>query len=121
VFFIPWRVVAENSGAAHFDLLGPALRLLTDVADSTLVIFRLGATMEVGRSERPSYRVDGADRPAQTVDAASTLRRTGLTIILSSRGKLLITPSIDLLVCTSFEIGPRARLPPLHAKAGPFA
>jgi hypothetical protein len=23
VFFIPWRVVAEESGAAHFDLLGP--------------------------------------------------------------------------------------------------
>jgi hypothetical protein len=41
VFFIPWRVVAEESGAAHFgfggamllDLPGPALRLLTDVAD----------------------------------------------------------------------------------------
>ena len=41
VFFIPWRVVAEESGATHFgfggamllDLLGPALRLLTDVAD----------------------------------------------------------------------------------------
>jgi hypothetical protein len=37
----PWRVVAEEPGAAHFgfsgamllDLLGPALRLLTDVAD----------------------------------------------------------------------------------------
>jgi hypothetical protein len=36
-FFIPWRVVAEESGAAHFgfggamllDLPGPALRLLT--------------------------------------------------------------------------------------------
>jgi hypothetical protein len=42
VFFIPWRVVAEKSGAAHFgfggamllELPGPALRLLTDVADS---------------------------------------------------------------------------------------
>ena len=41
VFFIPWRMVAEESGAAHFgfggamllDLPGPALRLLTDVAD----------------------------------------------------------------------------------------
>jgi hypothetical protein len=41
VFFIPWRVVAEESGAAQFglggamllDLPGPALRLLTDVAD----------------------------------------------------------------------------------------
>jgi len=44
VFFIPWRVVAEESGAAHFgfggamllDLPGPALRLLTDVADFPL-------------------------------------------------------------------------------------
>jgi hypothetical protein len=41
VFFIPWRVVAEESGAAHLgfggamllDLPGPARRLLTDVAD----------------------------------------------------------------------------------------
>jgi hypothetical protein len=41
VFFIPWRAVAEESGGAHFgfggamllDLPGPALRLLTDVAD----------------------------------------------------------------------------------------
>src|ERR1022692_4555098 len=41
VFFIPWWVVAEESGAAHYgfggamllDLPGPALRLLTDVAD----------------------------------------------------------------------------------------
>ena len=41
VFFIPWRVVAEDSGAAHFglggalllDLPGPARRLLTNVAD----------------------------------------------------------------------------------------
>jgi hypothetical protein len=51
------------------DPLGPALRLLTDVADSTLVIFRFGATMELGRSERTtmrplwSYGVDGADSP----------------------------------------------------------
>jgi len=51
------------------DPLGPALRLLTDVADSTLVIFRFGATLELGRSERPtkrplwSYGVDGADSP----------------------------------------------------------
>jgi hypothetical protein len=41
VFFIPLRVVAEEPGAAHFGLggamlldpLGPALRLLTHVAD----------------------------------------------------------------------------------------
>jgi hypothetical protein len=37
--------------------------------DSFAVIFRFGATMELGRSERPtmrplwSYRVDGADTP----------------------------------------------------------
>jgi hypothetical protein len=60
VFFIPWRVVAEESGAAHLgfggamllDLLGPALRLLTDSPISTLVIFRFGATMELGRDRR---------------------------------------------------------------------
>jgi hypothetical protein len=51
------------------DLPGPALRLLTDVADSILVIFRFGATMELGRSERTtmrplwSYGVDGANPP----------------------------------------------------------
>jgi hypothetical protein len=56
-------------GAMLLDLPGPARRLLTDVADSTLVIFRFGATMELGRSERPtmrplwSYGVDGADSP----------------------------------------------------------
>jgi hypothetical protein len=52
VFFIPWRVVAEESGAAHFgfggamllDLPGPALRLLTDVD-------RFGATAAGERSE----------------------------------------------------------------------
>ena len=39
------------------------------VADSTLVIFRFGATMELGRSERTtmrplwSYGVDGANTP----------------------------------------------------------
>jgi hypothetical protein len=48
---------------------GSALRLLTDVADSTLVILRFGATMELGRSERTtmrplwSYGVDGANTP----------------------------------------------------------
>jgi hypothetical protein len=48
VFFIPWRVVAEESGAAHFgfggamllDLPGPALRLLTDVADFHLSLLQ---------------------------------------------------------------------------------
>jgi hypothetical protein len=80
VFFIPWRVVAEESGAAHLDLLGPPGWCSGcwphdgevaggAVADSTLVIFRFGATMELGRSERTtmrplwSYRVDGADTP----------------------------------------------------------
>jgi hypothetical protein len=71
VFFIPWRLVAENPAwrILLLDPPGPALRLLADVADSTLVIFRFGATMELGRSERPtmrplgSYGVDGADSP----------------------------------------------------------
>ncbi|MGB6542467.1 MAG: hypothetical protein WBF03_16540, partial [Xanthobacteraceae bacterium] len=45
VFFIPWRVVAEESGAAHLDLLGPPDSEVAGgaVADSTLVIFRFGA------------------------------------------------------------------------------
>ena len=66
VFFIPWRVVAEESGAAHLDLPGLAGGA---AADSFSVIFRFGATMELGRSERPtmrplwSYGVDGADSP----------------------------------------------------------
>jgi len=66
VFFIPWRVVAEESGAAHLDPPGLAGGA---GADFFSVIFRFGATMELGRSERPtmrplwSYRVDGADSP----------------------------------------------------------
>ena len=66
VFFIPLRVVAEESGAAHYDLPGLAGGA---GADFFSVIFRFGATMELGRSERPtmrplwSYRVDGADSP----------------------------------------------------------
>jgi hypothetical protein len=78
-------VVAEDSGAAHYgfggamllDLLGPRSGCWPHdgevaggaVADSTLVIFRFGATMELGRSERTtmrplwSYGVDGANTP----------------------------------------------------------
>ena len=77
MFFIPWRVVAEESGAAHFgfggamllDLLGPMVRPPAAPSISTLVIFRFGATMELGRSERTtmrplwSYGVDGANTP----------------------------------------------------------
>ena len=86
--FIPWRVGADESGAANFgfggamllDLLGPAERCSGcwphdgavaggAVADSILVIFRFEATMELGRSERTtmrplwSYRVDAANTP----------------------------------------------------------
>src|SRR5271155_1479864 len=66
VFFIPWRVVAEESGAAHC-VARPARAGAS--AAFVLVIFRFGVTMELGRSERPtlrplwSYRVDGADSP----------------------------------------------------------
>ena len=78
-------MVAEDSGAAHYgfggamllDLLGPRSGCWPHdgevaggaVADSTLVIFRFGATMELGRSERTtmrplwSYGVDGANTP----------------------------------------------------------
>jgi hypothetical protein len=41
-FFIPWRVVAEESGAVHLDLLGPPGRAGGAVADFILVIFRFG-------------------------------------------------------------------------------
>jgi hypothetical protein len=77
VFFIPWRVVAEESGAAHFGLggallldpLGPMVRPPAAPSISILVICRFGATMELGRSERTtmrplwSYGVDGASTP----------------------------------------------------------
>jgi hypothetical protein len=71
VFFIPWRVVAEESGAAHYgfggamllDLLGPPGLAGGAVADFVLVIFRFGATMELGRSERTSHGVDAANTP----------------------------------------------------------
>jgi hypothetical protein len=58
VFFIPLRVVAENPARRILllDPPGPALRLLADVADFVLVIFRFGATMELGRSERTTMR-----------------------------------------------------------------
>jgi hypothetical protein len=71
VFFIPWRLVAEESGAAHSTCSGRlgGAAAADDVADPILVIFRFGAPMELGRSERTtmrplwSYGVDGADRP----------------------------------------------------------
>jgi hypothetical protein len=52
VFFIPWRVVAEESGAAHFGLggamlldpLGPMVRPPAAPSISILVICRFGAT-----------------------------------------------------------------------------
>ena len=70
VFFIPWRVVAEESGAAHFgsggamllDLPGPALRLLTDVADFHF-------------SDIPVHGDDGARAVGATDDDASPVRR----------------------------------------------
>ena len=61
----------RESGAAHLDLLGPPGRRCGCCRRRgfLLVIFRFGATLELGRSERPtmrplwSYRVDGADSP----------------------------------------------------------
>ena len=57
-------IVVGNSGilcplsglgraAVVFDGADGAAAAADDVADSTLVIFRFGATMELGRSERP--------------------------------------------------------------------
>ncbi len=51
------------------DLLGPMVRPPAAPSISTLVIFRFGATMELGRSERTTmrplwnYGVDGANTP----------------------------------------------------------
>jgi hypothetical protein len=66
VFFIPWRVGAEESGAAKLlDLLGPPGWCsgcwphdgdVAGGADSIFVIFRFGATLELGRSERTTMR-----------------------------------------------------------------
>jgi hypothetical protein len=76
VFFIPWRVVAEESGAAHFgfggamllDLLGPALRLLTDVADfhfrAPRKIAALGEFMRIWTDD-DKIRRGGADEAAR--------------------------------------------------------
>ena len=71
VFFIPLRVVAGNPARRISTCLGRlgGAAAADDVADLFLVIFRFGATLALGRSERPtlrplwSYRVDGADRP----------------------------------------------------------
>ena len=74
-FFIPWRVVAEESGAAHFgfggamllDLPGPALRLLTAVADfHFLVILRVRGD--------DGARAIGANDDAAAAAAAVELR-----------------------------------------------
>jgi hypothetical protein len=83
VLFIPWRVVAEESGAAHFgfggamlpDLLGPMVRPPAAPSISTLVIFRFGATMELGRSGRPMMRPLLRPLWSYGVDAANTLDR----------------------------------------------
>jgi hypothetical protein len=66
---------AVTAARCLLDLLGPAQRVLAadgevaGGADSFLVIFRFGATLELGRSERTtmrplwSYRVDAANTP----------------------------------------------------------
>ncbi len=58
VFFIPWRVVGRESGAAQFGLvlldpLGPALRLL--IPTSPIPLSELGAALELG-DELPGRR-----------------------------------------------------------------
>jgi hypothetical protein len=49
--------------AMLLDLLGPPGLAGGAVADFVLVIFRFGATMELGRSERTSHGVDAANTP----------------------------------------------------------
>jgi hypothetical protein len=68
VFFIPWRVVAEESGAAHYgfggamllDLLGPMVRPPAAPSISVLVIFRFGATVNRIRCGHARARLGGA-------------------------------------------------------------
>src|ERR1035437_2144601 len=77
VFFIPWRVVAEDSGAAHLDLLGPpgwcsgCWPHEGDVAggavDFHLVIFRFGAA--------DGARAIGANDAAAAVELRGRRRR----------------------------------------------
>jgi hypothetical protein len=73
VFFIPWRVVAENparrSSTCRLTRTRRTVVMSPAAPDSFAVLFRFGPTLELGRSERPpmrplwSYRVDGADSP----------------------------------------------------------
>jgi hypothetical protein len=67
-------VVAEESGAAHFgfggamllDLPGPALRLLTDVADfhfSDIPVRGDDGARAIGANERPRWSYGGANTP----------------------------------------------------------
>ena len=76
VFFIPWRVVAEDSGAAHLDLLGPPGRCSGwwphdgDVAaggDFVLAILRFGAD--------DGARAIGATDAAAAVEVRGRRRR----------------------------------------------
>jgi len=75
VFFIPWRVVAEESGAAHFgfggamllDVPGPALRLLTDVADSHFS--DIAVRGDDGRSGDRSERATGSTPPTPLIES----------------------------------------------------
>jgi len=69
------RCGAVTAARCLLDLLGPAQRVLAadgavaGGADSVLVIFRFGATLELGRSERTTmrplwrYGVDAANTP----------------------------------------------------------
>jgi hypothetical protein len=67
----PFAGGGRESGAAHFGLggamlldpLGPMVRPPAAPSISILVIFRFGATMELGRSERTSHGVDAANTP----------------------------------------------------------
>jgi hypothetical protein len=83
VFFIPWRVVAEESGAAQYgfggamllDLLGPPGLAGGAVADFFFVISGSGRRWSSGdRSERRCGRCCGRCG-ATGVDAANTLDR----------------------------------------------
>ena len=93
VFFIPWRGVAENparristcsgrrGGAAA---AGRTMVMSPAAPDSFSVIFWFGATMELGRSERPTMRPLWSYRPTVSAVSIGLLSNSpALTILLT--------------------------------------
>jgi hypothetical protein len=126
VFFIPWRVVAEDSGAAQLDLLGPPGWCsgcwphdgdVAGGADSFLVIFRFGATLELGRSERTTMRP--LLRPRWSYGVIAKVRHRKISAIgIVSRCAPLIVLAISSAQSDSFVNSAWVRLAPILCVSG---